>query len=78
MEILITFIIMKFLSHKNYFILPLLLIGFITYGQGPPPPPPTGEDVLPIDGGVFILLAISILFGLYKLYQYQQQKKIPA
>ena len=78
-----TFTIMKLLSHKNRIIIIFLTTSISVFGQDddvtPPPPPGSGgEDVLPIDGGVFILLAISILFGLYKLYQYKQQKKIPA
>ena len=78
-EILVSFTIMKLFSHKNFSILCLLLMGLTIYGQDLPPPdgplPPPG---FPIDEGVFILLGISILFGLYKLYQYKQHKKMPA
>ena len=42
-----------------------------------PPPPPTGPPPppgSPIDGGVFLLFIISLLYGLYKVYQYNIKK----
>jgi len=71
---------MKFFSHKTLSILSLFLIGLNVYGKPKPPEPRVGGPLpgFPIDGGVYILLGISIIFGLYKLYQYKQHKKMPA
>lgn len=78
-EILVSFTIMKLFLHKNCSILSLLLIGVFAHAKpqlpAPTPPPPPG---LSIEGDVFVLLGISILFGLYKLYQYKLHKKMPA
>jgi hypothetical protein len=45
--------------------------------DGPPPPgvPPPG---LPIDGGILILLAFALVFGLYKIYQFKLNQKTPT
>ncbi len=76
---MVTFTSMKLILRIYLTFLGLLMTNLSLHAQeDPPPPPPSEEEVLPIDGGVFILLAISILFGLYKLYQYKQQKKIPV
>lgn len=50
------------------------LVAFAAPGAPPPPttPPPPGE---PIDGGILILFIISILFGLYKLYSINKNRK---
>ena len=50
------------------------LVAFAAPGNPPPPttPPPPGE---PIDGGVFLLLIVSLLFGLYKLYLVNKNRK---
>ena len=43
--------------------------GFAFAKQGPPNPeyipPPPG---LPLDGGLYALIAISLIYGLYKIY----------
>ncbi len=38
------------------------------------PPPPPG---LPVDGGIMILFAVSLLYGIYKIYQYNLNRKTP-
>lgn len=40
-----------------------------------PIPPPTPCDNLPISENIFILLFIALLFGLYVISKYQQNKK---
>lgn len=37
--------------------------------QGPPPPPPPAPPVgLPIDGYIYVLLFVSLAYGIYKIY----------
>jgi hypothetical protein len=37
--------------------------------EGPPPPPPPAPPVgLPIDEHLYILLFVSLAFGIYKIY----------
>ena len=46
----------------------LLAITFLCYtnfnAQGPPPPPPPPD--LPLDGGIFLLIASAIIYGVKK------------
>lgn len=44
---------------------------------GPPPPGVPPGPGLPIDGGVLVLAAFAILFGLIKIYQINKNKKTP-
>lgn len=46
-------------------------------GDGPPPPGVPPGPGLPIDGGVLVLAAFAILFGLMKIYQLNKNKKTP-
>lgn len=71
---------MRFFSNKGLSILVVLFTGVFGYAAPvdppqPTPPPPPG---LPIDGGLLILFIISVLFGIYKIYQYNINKKTPA
>ena len=43
----------------------------------PPPPTPPPPPGLPVDGGIAVLLIVSIIFGLYKVYQFNLNKKTP-
>jgi hypothetical protein len=47
---------------------------FAAPGEPPPPtpPPPPG---LPIDNGILVLLIVSVLYGLYKVYKFNLNKK---
>ncbi|MCZ8197876.1 MAG: hypothetical protein O9267_09740 [Flavobacterium sp.] len=36
--------------------------------QGPPPPPAAPPVGLPIDGNIYVLLVVSLAFGIYKIY----------
>ncbi|MFT4642368.1 MAG: hypothetical protein ACI89R_000203 [Candidatus Azotimanducaceae bacterium] len=42
-----------------------LLISVETFSQGPPPPPPPG--LVPIDGGILLLLTSGLIYGVSKL-----------
>ena len=56
----------------------LILPSFIGFSAVVPPPPPQGAPPgpgFPIDSGVMVLLIISIIFGLYKVYKFNQIKK---
>jgi hypothetical protein len=67
---------MSKMINKNFFAIVLLLTSLVANAdQGPPPPPapPIGED-LPIDGNIYILLFISLAFGIYKIYSNKNLK----
>ncbi|WP_166461144.1 PID-CTERM protein-sorting domain-containing protein [Flavicella sediminum] len=50
---------------KNKWLFAFLLVGCVAYSQGPPPPPP--PPGLPIDSGLFCLLAAAVGYGVKKL-----------
>lgn len=57
-----------------------LLVSVVAFAGpvGPPPPqvpPPPG---LPIDSGVMALAVAALVYGLYKVHQFKQNKKTPA
>jgi len=46
-----------------------LLISFVSVAQtmsGPPPPAPPPPPGLPIDAGIYILLAVGLIYGVIK------------
>ncbi|HMB99512.1 MAG TPA: hypothetical protein VKN14_00585 [Flavobacteriaceae bacterium] len=47
-----------------------VLISFVCVAQGgdPPPPTPPPPPGLSIDGGVFVLLLLGILYGIKKVF----------
>ncbi len=63
---------MKIVPNRKITILAVLFLSainaFADAGPPPPstPPPPPG---LPLDGGIWLLIIISLLFGCYKIYQ---------
>lgn len=72
---------MRLFLNKIFFLAVFFLSLNVCYGQEdtpPEPPPPTPPPGLPIDGGVLVLLFISILFGIYKIHQYNLDKKTPV
>lgn len=64
---------MKFAPNKLLMLLALVMYCSITFAAPPPPttPPPPGD---PIDGGIFIMLIISLLYGFYKMYKTNTKK----
>ncbi len=63
--------VMKF-NFKTILTLLLILNSFLLSANNPPPPavPPPGS---PINSGVFILLIISVAYGVYKIYQFNKK-----
>ena len=43
----------------------------------PPPPTPPPPPGLPVDSGIIFLLAISLVYGLYKIHKISLHKKNP-
>ena len=56
---------------KNYKILTLIAVLFLSFGMFgqnvPPPVPPPPPPGLPIDGGVILLSIIAAVYGVFKL-----------
>mgnify|MGYP007050479117 CR=1 FL=1 len=50
--------------------------GVLPTVQTPPtPPPPTPPPGAPIDGSLFVLFFVAILFGVFVLYRHNKNKK---
>ena len=48
----------------------LILISFVCSAQTPPPPqPPPGPPGVPVDGSLYVLLVVGIIYGILKIYQ---------
>lgn len=59
-------------------ILALTLPSYIAYGAVTPPPPPESAPPgpgLPIDDNIYLLIIISVILGIYKMYRFNQIKK---
>jgi hypothetical protein len=69
---------MKIVPNRIILILVVFLLSqtsmFADPGPPPPstPPPPPG---LPLDGGIFLLVILSICYGIYKLNKIKNIKK---
>jgi hypothetical protein len=50
-----------------------VLISFASVAQGPPPPPPPPVG-FPIDGGIFIGIAIALFYGVKKVYSKENKQ----
>ena len=49
-----------------------LLISFVSVAQtmsGPPPPAPPPPPGLPIDAGIYMLLAVGLVYGVVKIFR---------
>lgn len=53
------------LIQKLILFLFMTLVNVEIYAQGPPPPPP--PPGLPLDGGLFVLIASAVFYGVKKL-----------
>ncbi len=69
---------MKITTNKIIIVLFLFTASIFAGPSGPPPPgmPPPPPSA-PIDSGVWFLAFTAILFGVYKIYQLQLNKKTP-
>lgn len=54
----------------------VFFVGFLAMAQGggtPPPPMPPPPPGLPVDGGIVILFAIALAYGIYKTYKFSKK-----
>lgn len=63
---------------KERKILALILFFFLSFtsmaqGDTPPPPMPPPPPGLPIDGGIWFVFLLALLFGAYKAYKFSQK-----
>ncbi len=63
---------MKWNNHKIIASILFLLISVVSVAQVLPPPPPDAARPpfppgLPIDGGLFIAMALGLFYGVYKI-----------
>ncbi len=67
---------MKISPSKILSVLALCTASAYAGPSGPPPPgvPPPG---LPIDGGLIALLFVALVYGIYKIFNIQLNKKTP-
>jgi hypothetical protein len=66
---------MKFAPNKILMLLAYIMSCNITVAAPSPPPPlPPPPPGFPVDNGIYILFAISLLYGFYKLYQINTKK----
>lgn len=61
----------SFLSLKKLILTAIMAVGFHYVMAGPPPPPPP-PPMVPIDGGVSLLAAAGVAYGIKK---YSDRKK---
>ena len=69
---------MKIVPNRISIILVVILLPFTSVFAAPGPPPPSlppPPPGLPLDGGLWFLLVLSLLFGIYKLRQILTIKK---
>ncbi len=68
---------MKIALNRILFIMVVLFSSVVSYAApgGPPPPTPPPPPGFPLDGSVLLLVLLSIIYGLYKLYQFNSNKK---
>ncbi|MFN4234709.1 MAG: PID-CTERM protein-sorting domain-containing protein [Bacteroidia bacterium] len=62
---------------KVVFVLSIILIAEKALSMAPPPPPPpaAGGPVVPIDGGIGLLLAAGVGYGAKKYYDLKKKNK---
>ena len=64
---------MRLLTLLAFIIIPMATC--LAAPSDPPPPTPPPPPGLPVDGGILILLAISVCYGIYKVYKFNFNKK---
>ena len=55
-------------------VLTLLILPILVKDAAAQPPPPPPQDI-PIDGGLFLLIAAGATYGARKLYKQQREEK---
>ncbi len=69
---------MKIVPIKILCLFVMVCTGITGFAKNAPPPPgippPPG---LPINGGVFALFILCLIYGLYKIHQFNINKKTP-
>lgn len=67
---------MKVLKTKYIIYLAVALLANVqVFGQGDPPPFESGvNDLVPLDGGLSLLLAAGVALGVKKAHQYRKAK----
>jgi hypothetical protein len=68
---------MRIALNRILFTLVVLFSGVVSYAApgGPPPPTPPPPPGFPLDGSVFLLALLSVIYGIYKLYQLNSNTK---
>ncbi len=70
---------MKIVSNKVSSLLAMLFTCAFGYAGGEPPQPtPPVPPGLSVDGGIMIMVMLSTIYGLYKLHQFNINKKTPV
>ena len=65
----------KAMRRKVFLIVGLILgLVFLTQILSAQPPPPDPQDI-PIDGGLFVLLAAGLIYGAKEIHNYDGKKK---
>ncbi len=66
---------MKQFLNKNLAFVIVFFWTTIAFAEPIPPPPPTPPPPgLPIDGAVFVLIFISLIYGLYKIHHFHKKQ----
>lgn len=68
---------MRIALNRILFTLVVIFSSVATFAApgGPPPPTPPPPPGFPLDGSVSLLLSLSVIYGIYKLYQFNSNKK---
>jgi len=68
---------MKFVPNSILILLAILVpfAGINAAPGAPPPPSPDPPPGAPIDSGLFMLLMIAIIYGIFKVYEFNNNKK---
>ncbi len=59
---------------KNILILPTVFVNLSSFAANPPNPGIVPAPGSPIDENIWILIAVSIIYGTYKLYKFKNKK----
>lgn len=68
---------MKF-TPNNFFIISFLMVGFSGMAKQSPPPPPAGPPLppgFPIDGSLFLMVLLGVVFSFVFLKKYSSLNK---